>query len=360
MGIGDDPTYFNASPRPFSIEVENKTTEKKNKTIKEVFRQEEREESLSLDDLFTWRIQAAWRLVRALCLLRDQVAFDETLAEATTIKNGVTAWINPTTHTNAQCDRDYSLSLIADTVRRSATVPDTLKIQQFNESTQQFTPLNGFALLPPPVPIKWINKDGDVSQDYDPYKDMLLMAYIRTMSQLCDRLNIYDGWEKDADGGRLGMIGLLNPELCRVAFPSPLEIVSWESTMIEETIQLLSYRGDIGTDKLIKAYYGLTPQEITGLLAVSKEVLVRRSMFDVEAERAVMIRRLDVIAGFANEAMDHATELKSLKQIALLKGLTTTKPDSENDIFTRAIQSLSNDRRPIANQAPVVGRIEQD
>lgn len=348
----------------------------------EVFRQPE----LTLEDLAPYRVRAAWRLVREMARARGAISPDMTLAEmedsavdpiveeennSTGVALIYDAWTVPDQYNiekqyaqkkngSAMVDFQY-----ARTHRAIEAAEAKLKNKDayrpfrwaFDKAKDEWVPQHyaGLPLLPPPVPLPWIDRKADrPKQDYDPSNpehDPALHAYIQILEAVCQSLYIDLGTENDQNAGKYGMAGLTDPYVIRVAFPSKTQIMMFENLLIQEAFTLLVKQGKAEAIERLKQIYGLQPIEALQLIRIASAKAGELMSGDLEEERAIMTLRFEEVIKHSRVALDPRAEIQALKAISVIKGLAQVSPQDAISDFINVVRSASKSTVRVDNMA---------
>lgn len=351
-----------------------------------VFRQAFEEPRLTLADTETDRIQVAYRLVREMARHRGLLEWHQTLhtglaatyippediikaADDSTFADPDSwdpatgllhdPWTTPRLlprpvdyrkYQKADNGGRFSMLVIEEMIRAEvpAYVPTHLSQYQMvlkdNQWSVHHTP--GLALMPPTVPHPSAN-----DPDYDPNDtktDPLLHRYIATLTATAAHLRMFDD-----ERTRLGLSPLLDPTLCRPAFPSRTMLVTWETLLIQETLDYLVKNGQPITKDMLARKYGFQHHEITQLMRMARDQAQRDAQSDIEQDRAVMILRLEDVARRTRESLDMRAEIAALKALAIVQGLQRVEPENAMRQFIDVVNSYND--KAITAKSPEKG-----
>lgn len=250
-------------------------------------------ERYNLDELYPFILRAAWRMARGLLYAKGRLQPDAFLSETPAGE-----WEEPTP------------GLLAD--RHVASLERALVTRPV-------------AIMPPAPPEEWTNGEKDAAF-YDPASDEPFMQYLERMAMLSRRLGIETRRE-----GRLGLTPLLDPVIARAAWPSPREIVAFESVMVDEAVQALLEHGHFGARRELLKKHGLTEEEgASAILLARRAMRSMRNGTDGDGDKAAMVARLEDLAARCRSSLDLRAELMVYKTLALVQGLTKTQATDED------------------------------
>lgn len=321
------------------------------------------EAQFTLEDLFPYRLRAAWRIVREWVRTKGLIQYDETLSEALEPPHeDFDPWIIPEAYKQPGNYVNYSRDINRDALQillEAEALPEEFWFSRVNNAGA-VTIHTGLPVLPPPVPLDWHDSLGDVSEGYDPDEDTLLRSYIRAIRSIAQGLYIDQGSKNDPDQGRYGLVGLFDPHLIRLAFPSRMAIIVYEEMMIQETLDLVIEFGVPEAKRRLKNKYGLQPVELMSLMKMSRVLAQRQMEGDVEEDRSIMLMRLEDYCNRARNALDLRSELSGLKQMSIIMGLAQSHENDPVHEFIDVVRRVSQERRTamLEEQSVQVKRIE--
>lgn len=307
------------------------------------------EQQKTLNEMLPFRIRVGWRFVREFGRLKGLFLHDEPLMEALAPRPSCSdPWVIPVLYESPDSPQAIfggsQVQEILATVEAAQGLPDDLLYRRFNFETSTWDRHPGLAMLPPPVPMRWWNDQCETLDDYKVEGDLLLQEYVRAVSLVTERLYVEQGSTADMDQGRYGLVGLLEPELIRMAFPTRLQIVTWEELLTEQTLALVVEKGHYRTRQSLRHLYGLHDREIALLLKLALKLAQSIATTDTEESRAVMVMRLEEYIRRSKESLDVRAELSGLKQLSLVQGLGDDQTKSIWAGMVDAVRSVSDER----------------
>lgn len=326
------------------------------KITQETFAKSFANAQLTLEDLSGYRIKVAWRIVREIGKHQGRLLPDEPI-----VKGVEPDSINPDPweipepferSNNPEISRDLWPEVI-DCLIKAETLDDDLLYSRYDADKGAPRIYPGLALLPPPVPSRWITEDGQIAANYDPYEDRALLAYVEMVRAITRRLYVEQGSLADPDGGRFGLIGMLEPEWVRMCFPTRLQIIAWEELLVEETLRYLVQGGEIHARKKLVEQHGLHGRELKTLLRLAYQLANEIVNGDTEDARALMVLRLNAYVQRAQDALDLKAELNGLKTLSVVQGLSAERQDDFLEQMVDAVKSISAERG--RHRADIVG-----
>ncbi len=251
------------------------------------------------------RILVMWRLARATSRLLGICAEDEALDAATEIQ--------PSPWTEAAKPR---LLPSQQAVLRRASAADIIAL--FG---------GGLPLLPPEereIATRWC-------------KAMAIMAA--------------DLGIERTEEGRDGLAGVLHPRTAAHSGVTETHVLAVEELLIDEAQKLIVECGERTAIDHFRNRYGFARKEAIGLIRLARADAMHVGGSSVEEDRALMIAQLKDLIARAKEEMNSDKELKALKQLAAIQGLTRTEPEDRAADFARVIEAIAI-RQDRALEAP--------
>lgn len=151
--------------------------------------------------------------------------------------------------------------------------------------------------------------------------------------------------------GLAGLKGLLHPKTCQFAGVTEQQILSLEELLIDEAQKLIIECGERAAIDHFRNRYGFARKEAVGLIRLARADALAMGGSSVEEDRAIMVANLKDLIGRAKEEMNSDKELKALKQLAAIQGLTRTEPEDRAADFMKVIAAVAQ-RQDSALEAP--------
>ncbi len=142
--------------------------------------------------------------------------------------------------------------------------------------------------------------------------------------------------------GLLGLQGLLDPELCYQNDVTNEEILAFEELLLVESLDLLLDVGERATLRHFREKHGFSNKEANGLLKVVKTQAMHRGSGSIEEKRALAEMRLEDFIGRSKATMDMDGEMKGIKELAKIQGLTRTEPENQAAEFFEVVKRISS------------------
>lgn len=241
------------------------------------------------------RILALWRLARQTARMAGICGEDEPLDNATEMEPS--PWYNPLKPRLAPSEQ---------AVMRRASATELL--HYIGE---------GIPLLPP--------------------RDEAAAAqWCAAMSIMAGELNI-----TGTDVGERGLRGLLNPKTAHLCSVTHREILALEELLIDEAQRLMVECGERPAIDHFRHHYGFARKEAVALMRLARADMLATGGSSVEEDRAIMVAQLKDVVARCKEEMNSERELKALKMLAAVQGLTRSEPDDQARDFINVIASVA-------------------
>lgn len=151
--------------------------------------------------------------------------------------------------------------------------------------------------------------------------------------------------------GLAGLQGMLDYRTCGYGGLNETQILALEELLIDEAQKLIIESGERAAIEHFRSKYGFARKEAIGLMRLARADALQVGGSSVEEDRALMIAQLKDLIGRAKEEMNSDKELKALKQLAAIQGLTRTEPEDRAMDFMRVIAAVGM-RQDAALEAP--------
>lgn len=345
-----DPTTDEVMYRVVTDEFGTKkvqlTPEEREKLIRErMLREAFQEQSLTFDDTLSHRIRVCYRVIREMCRHRGLTADGETLEKALKVRHhNKDPWNIPERYTDPKDGRKLWPEVVA-CMRNAERVQHPYRVQRWDFEHDRLASYEGLAPMPPKIPMAFITPEGTVQQGYDCGQDTALMAYIELFTKVSDRLMVHHGCPEEREVGRLGLLGVLDPYLMRAIFPTPLQIMAWETMLVDSTLDMLVEGSTRSTRRKLYAKHGLMEHEVNQVIKMAQARSMEQACGDEDINRSVLVMRLEDYIYRSREAIDRKAELNGIKQLAIILGLTAEQQDNILGDFVSLMTKVGNDQR---------------
>lgn len=305
------------SPRPDNMlpelrkflaagQIRRHTGEEAREFLREVFEAVHREQARLLPpEDQPYRVMALYRIVRQLATMVGLIAHDETLEEGL----GLPAPGFWTTQHPVVPPSPTSVPL--------AGSPSDLR-KMWLEAVDDTPPLpSGVALLPP--------------ADYYARE-----KWCRVASATCDALQL-----QEFSIGAVGVFGLLTVDGSARCDVVGGELIGFELRMIDMVLELYLDRGERAVRRTLRDEYGISGREASGLIVLAKSRARKETQGSIEEKRAIHERRLEAYISRCKETLDMDGEMKALKELGKVQGLTRTTPEDRDRDFLDALRAVA-------------------
>lgn len=140
---------------------------------------------------------------------------------------------------------------------------------------------------------------------------------------------------------------LLDPRTCGGAGVSPRMVAAFEDLLVDEAAKAILESGERATLEHFRTKYGFARKEASGLIRLARADAMRMGSSSVEEDRALMVLQLKDLAARTREEFNTDRELRVLKELARVQGLTRSDPEDLGRLFAGVIAGVADrqDRR---------------
>lgn len=238
------------------------------------------------EELLPHRILVMWRIARATAMMKGLCEDEELLEEATDVSPD--PWILPFLPT--------STGGRGEAMVRRGTASKLLVLHAEGDGLPLLPPRHDRAALE-----RWCQAAGLVAKDLG-----------------IDRHQT----------GLVGLEGVLLPEEAEKCDVTSEQVIALEDLMVTEAFSMLLDHGERATLEHYREEYGLSRKEAVGMLRLVKARARHMTMGSMEEKRAMQEARLENFISRAKEGMNMDDEMKALKELAKVQGLTRSEPES--------------------------------
>lgn len=247
-------------------------------------------------------VVAIWRFARAAAATLGRLAEDETLEDALSDSrvDPWRAWLRPrATPSQRALIRSGATSVLYELANKPVSPSQV-----------------GFPLLPPQDPAVakvWCAAFGSVAED---------LRLTRA--------------PRGPDVLRL----LEDPRAVVHVRVSEAQVSALEELAIDDAQRVLLRHGERGVVDLFRDRYGLSRRECLQLVRLARADVLRYGKTGVEDDRALMVAQLKEFVDRAREACNQADELRGLRELARVQGLTRTEPEDVGAEFLGVVRRI--------------------
>lgn len=251
-----------------------------------------------LDQLWPERLRLAWRICRELARLKGLVLSGQLLTEGMRLEPS--PWTTPT-GVFPQGEVDFEDDLV----------------QHLGSSHLPLLPAGPRA------------EEGHVE------------AFLEVAGMVADRLGVP---RTDADREALAL--LASPTLGMRAWPSHIQVMEYEQVEVDRAMRELAKLGEVRVvEDMARA--GYCRHEILNLIALARRAAKELVGGDEEADRAMMVLRLDDVIERARSELKTQAELAALRLKASIQGLVSNGALDDGDVvdMARVVRALPKKAR---------------
>lgn len=170
--------------------------------------------------------------------------------------------------------------------------------------------------------------------------DTHLPRYVEVVRRLASERRLVRGTEVAPGAWSFAVDALEDDNIVR-DWPTPEEVLDFEEAALEHIYKAFVSTSTSEAVDEARALLGVSRFEGGGLVQAAVTQATRVGRLDVEQKRQVMEARLEDVANRAREACDLDQELRALKQLGMVQGLTRTEPVTLVDEIMSSIKSVA-------------------
>lgn len=137
---------------------------------------------------------------------------------------------------------------------------------------------------------------------------------------------------------------LLDPALAPLVPIGARAVCRLEDLLIDQAQRVLFRHGERGVMDHFRDAYGISRRECLGLVRLARADAMTYGRSSVEDDRALMVAQLKDFADRAREAMNMGDEIRALRELARVQGLTRTEPEDKMSEFLGVVRRVSGRR----------------
>lgn len=114
-----------------------------------------------------------------------------------------------------------------------------------------------------------------------------------------------------------------------------------EDLLVDQAQRVLFRHGERGVMDHFRDQYGLSRRECLGLVRLARADALTYGRSSVEDDRALMVAQLKDFADRARDALNMGDEIRALRELARVQGLTRTEPEDRMSEFLGVVRRVS-------------------
>jgi hypothetical protein len=134
---------------------------------------------------------------------------------------------------------------------------------------------------------------------------------------------------------------LSDPAIASLVPVAHKAVVRLEDLMVDQAQRVLFRHGERGVMDHFRDTYGLSRRECLGLVRLARADALQYGRSSVEDDRALMVAQLKDFADRARDAMNMGDEIRALRELARVQGLTRTEPEDKMSEFLGVVRAVS-------------------
>jgi len=134
---------------------------------------------------------------------------------------------------------------------------------------------------------------------------------------------------------------LLDPALAPLVPVSVRQVNRLEELLIDQAQRVLFRHGERGVMDHFRSQYGLGRKECLGLVRLARADALQYGRSSVEDDRALMVAQLKDYVDRSRDALNLDGEMKGLRELARVQGLTRTEPEDKMSEFLGVVRRVS-------------------
>jgi hypothetical protein len=134
---------------------------------------------------------------------------------------------------------------------------------------------------------------------------------------------------------------LTNPDLAVLVEVGPRAVEQVEELVVDQAQRVLVRHGERGVADHFRGAYGLSRREALGLVNLARADALKYGRSSVEDDRALMVAVLKDYLDRARESMNMGDEIRAIREMARVQGLTRTEPENVAAEFLGVVRRVS-------------------
>jgi hypothetical protein len=134
---------------------------------------------------------------------------------------------------------------------------------------------------------------------------------------------------------------LENPDLAVLVEVTAPQVERVEELMVDQAQRVLVRHGERGVADHFRERYGLSRREALGLISLARADSLKYGRSSVEDDRALMVAVLKDYLDRARESMNMGDEIRAIRELARVQGLTRTEPENVAAEFLGVVRRVA-------------------
>lgn len=155
------------------------------------------------------------------------------------------------------------------------------------------------------------------------------------------RHRMHNGSKTNPHLGYYGFKGITHPRDVIEYWPKRAELLFFEESLLEQLKVLILRQSKRKTRDQMRELLGLQVKEAGALISLAISEAQRHDNEDLETKRFIAEGWLTDYIDRARECGDLNSEMKGLKELAKVQGLTRVEPENQMDIMVQAIATVA-------------------
>lgn len=199
----------------------------------------------------------------------------------------------------------------------------------------------GVPHTPPPPPVSAYDDLGHIKSLYDPESpdmDPVFHCFLHGLHGLLEYMGAFK--QGCNEYTRNAAEQMVDPLLCRIAWPSRFQIVEFEESVVEKGIHVYMQHGASKVLEMAVDEYGISPVEAVDIVAMVENKLTLAVDRDEELQKRLQIVRLESLADRSRTSGDGMRELGAIKELNKIHGLGLNDSDKQNESLAAAARRV--------------------
>ena len=269
-----------------------------------------REDHISIEKTYPYRLLSGWRIVREMAYLKGYVRDDQLLFDSPElVKPNNWFYEGPVYFQRDSVVRGSNWCVAAE--------------------------LRGLPILPPLIKNR-----------ADLWK---LKNYVKAVQKIIVYLQLNIS-SKDPKQRRFGTQGFTDLRTIHLFFPQRYPIMEAEKIIVDSALRKLVDEGQAAARDWVQDFYGITPYESHTVIRMARARAKDRLNGDLDEEKGMMVMKLEDLVKRSKKSFDVRTELQTYKLLYHVLGLRKANTKDVHTQFTEVVRKISKERpSPLLN-----------